>query len=697
MDVEKEIQDLKNQREEEGTKGIPLTTNYTGAFDSEIYGDVDKSNYDDYANDDNDSSDDERAYHPSTLNRTLKEKAAQREEEIQEMKEKGTGGGDLRVSNTKNEYLNYRQQLVLSPSRSDVFDGKTPTRSYKTIMKEKMLDEEEKRIQKQIEEKEEQEAINRIEKKRSKWDDTGDMKASSSSSSKWDMPTPVHTSVLEATPSRLSGWDATPSVTPRTSNWDQTPRTVGETPGRKKSRWDETPISQVYDNVIPSESGYTPDITKLSKVQQEMEWRNRPLSDEDLDSLIPKGYMIVEPPPSYHAKTNRSNIFATPTPMSTPGFIMADTPTKEMYGIATPIVQDVPIFDEDQQFFGKLLTEVDDESLSKEEARNRKIMTLLLRIKNGEPAQRKLALKQITEKALEFGAGPLFEQILPILMSQSIEVQQRHLMVKVIDRILYKLEATVRPYVHKILIVIEPMLIDEDKYARIEGREIISNLAKAVGKAQMISTLKPDIDSDMEQVRNTTSRAFAVVASALGIHELVPFLKAVCNTKKSWKSRHTGIKTIQQIAVLVGCSVLPHLNQLVECVKEGLKDEEPKVRTMAAMAISALAEASYPYGYESFDPLIKDLDEGIKTLRGKPLAAFIKAIGFIIPLMRADDANKYVSNILNILIREFQTPDEQLKKVVLKVVQQCVSTEGVRAQVYIYIYIIYYYYIFIIL
>jgi hypothetical protein len=59
--------------------------------------------------------------------------------------------------------------------------------------------------------------------------------------------------------------------------------------------------------------------------------------------------------------------------------------------------------------------------------------------------------------------------------------QERHLLVKVIDRILYKLDDLVRPFVHKILVVIEPLLIDEDYYARVEGREIISNLAKAAG------------------------------------------------------------------------------------------------------------------------------------------------------------------------------------------------------------------------
>lgn len=93
----------------------------------------------------------------------------------------------------------------------------------------------------------------------------------------------------------------------------------------------------------------------------------------------------------------------------------------------------------------------------------------------------------------------------------------------------------------QILVVIEPLLIDEDYYARVEGREIISNLAKAAGLATMISTMRPDIDNIDEYVRNTTARAFAVVASALGIPSLLPFLKAVCRSKKSWQARHTGL------------------------------------------------------------------------------------------------------------------------------------------------------------
>lgn len=305
-------------------------------------------------------------------------------------------------------------------------------------------------------------------------------------------------------------------------------------------------------------------------------------------------------------------------------------------------------------------------------------MKLLLRIKNGTPPMRKSALRMITDSAREFGPSALFSQILPLLMSPTLEDQERHLLVKVIDRILYKLDDLVRPFVHKILVVIEPLLIDEDYYARVEGREIISNLAKAAGLATMIATMRPDIDNPDEYVRNTTARAFSVVAGALGIPSLLPFLKAVCRSKKSWHARHTGIKIVQQISILMGCAVLPHLTQLVGIIAHGLTDEQQKVRTITALALAGLAEAAAPYGIESFDPVLKPLWYGIRQHRGKALAAFLKAIGFIIPLMDSQYASYYTKEVMVILIREFPSPDEEMKKIVLKVVKQCIATEGVE-------------------
>lgn len=435
----------------------------------------------------------------------------------------------------------------------------------------------------------------------------------------------------------------------------------------------------------------TPEQLQAYRWEKEIDERNRPYTDEELDAMFPPGYKVLPPPAGYvPIRTPARKLTATPTPLGgTPiGFFMQ---TEELGGSAAAAArlldpqpkgsQQLPFMKpEDAQYFDKLLIDVDEDTLSPEELKERKIMKLLLKIKNGTPPMCKAALRQITDKAREFGAGPLFNQILPLLMSPTLEDQERHLLVKVIDRILYKLDDLVRPYVHKILVVIEPLLIDEDYYARVEGREIISNLAKAAGLATMISTMRPDIDNIDEYVRNTTARAFAVVASALGIPSLLPFLKAVCRSKKSWQARHTGIKIVQQIAILMGCAILPHLKSLVEIIEHGLVDEQQKVRTITALASAALAEAATPYGIESFDSVLKPLWKGIRTHRGKGLAAFLKAIGYLIPLMDAEYANYYTREVMLILIREFQSPDEEMKKIVLKVVKQCCGTDGVEPQ-----------------
>ena len=510
----------------------------------------------------------------------------------------------------------------------------------------------------------------------------------------------------DETPQRDDGSSAAAAAGASKSRWDETPNNAPGAAGAKKgrSRWDETPVAATGDaagatpmatpvgmvGATPAAGNVamTPEMANQMRWQGEMDARNRPMTDEELDAMFPKeGYKILEPPPGYEPlMTPSRRLLATPTPVAgTPAFSLGATPARNTYGVAVnnmgPEGGDLPfIKEEDYQYFSALLEEVNEEEMTPEEAKERKIMKLLLKIKNGTPPQRKAALRQITDKARLFGAAPLFNQILPLLMAPTIEDQERHLLVKVIDRVLYKLDDLVRPYVHKILVVIEPLLIDEDYYARVEGREIISNLAKAAGLASMIATMRPDIDNPDEYVRNTTARAFAVVASALGIPELLPFLKAVTQSRASWQARHTGIKIVQQIAILIGCAILPHLKHLVDIVAHGLTDEEQKVRTITALAIAAMAEAAHPYGIESLDAVLRPLWKGIRQHRGKGLAAFLKAIGFIIPLMDSVYASHYTKEVMLILIREFASPDEEMKKIVLKVVKQCVATDGVEAQ-----------------
>jgi splicing factor 3B subunit 1 len=470
-----------------------------------------------------------------------------------------------------------------------------------------------------------------------------------------------------------------------------------ETTSAKKSRWDDAPVvtrrskwdlvgtttngTQTTNGSAPAANGQL-----ASGFGTDISGRNAPLSDEELDEMFPKdGYVILVPPPGYEplrAPARR----AAPAAVSKPtgGFMNQQSVDPRSLGKQLPSdipgVGDLQFFkDEDMTYFGKLVEAVNENEMSMEDLKQRKIMRLLLKVKNGTPPMRKTALRQLTDNARNFGAGPLFDQILPLLMEKTLEDQERHLLVKVIDRVLYKLDDTIGPYVHKILVVVEPLLIDQDYYARVEGREIISNLAKAAGLSKMIGNMRPDIDHADEYVRNTTARAFAVVASALGIPQLLPFLKAVCRSQKSWQARHTGVKIVQQIPILMGCAVLPYLKGLIECIGENLNDEHPKVRTVTSLALAALAEASSPFGIESFDKILNPLWTGARKHRGKGLAGFLKAVGYIIPLMDEEYGNYYTKQIMTILIREFASPDEEMKKVVLKVVSQCAASKGVTA------------------
>ncbi|OAA32771.1 U2 snRNP component prp10 [Moelleriella libera RCEF 2490] len=606
----------------------------------------------------------------------------------------GKGEKSGRITDRETDYQKRRFNRVLTPTRADPFAenrqaGATENgTTYREVMEARELEQEEERVRKAIQAKLSGEGVDadtqptlsshEADKENAEAGSTEVVAAGRKRKKRWD----VSSTAADDQPETENGDDGKP----KRSRWDQAP-TVGASDGTKKrSRWDQAPSATPMANPGLATPAHPTQAPNALPPLFGMDPRNAPLSDEELDMLLPgenEGYKILEPPPGYEPiRAPAHKLMATPAPAT--GFMMQDPDQVRLGGKPMPAelagVGDLQFLKpEDLAYFGKLNDGADENVLSVEELKERKIMRLLLKIKNGTPPMRKTALRQITDNARNFGAGPLFAQILPLLMEKTLEDQERHLLVKVIDRILYKLDDLVRPYVHRILVVIEPLLIDQDYYARVEGREIISNVAKAAGLATMISVMRPDIDHPDEYVRNTTARAFAVVASALTIPALLPFLRAVCRSKKSWHARHTGVKIVQQIAILMGCAVLPHLKGLVECIAPNLNDEQTKVRTVTSLAIAALAEASNPYGIESFDDILNPLWTGARKQRGKGLAGFLKAVGYIIPLMDEEYANYYTSQIMEILLREFSSPDEEMKKVVLKVISQCAGTEGVTA------------------
>ncbi|KAJ9648490.1 U2 snRNP component prp10 [Coniosporium apollinis] len=694
--------DPANQRTDNSTKA-----SLTETFDTDLYERTGVDKYADYntsiaVNDD----DDDMADGDGDDGRRLVGQYTATKEQMNEFATGGAEEEDILMSREKQAQIASREtdyqkrrhdRGPLTPTRADPFAANRQAGaqdeglSYREVMAARELEREEERVRRVIAEKqargedgvvEHQATLKDASDKENK--DAGSTVVATGRKRKqrWD--------VASEAPSE-EGVKVEETKTKR-SRWDQTPVPGAEDGPKRRSRWDQaptlggaTPVGNqgLVTPMHPSQAGTMTFGTDISS-------RNVPLSDEELDLMLPsEGYKILDPPPGYEPiRAAARKLMATPAPVASAsgygGFMMQEPENARALGKQLPTeipgVGDLQFFKaEDMAYFGKLVDGADENQMSVEELKERKIMRLLLKVKNGTPPMRKTALRQLTDNARQFGAGPLFNQILPLLMEKTLEDQERHLLVKVIDRVLYKLDDLVRPYVHKILVVIEPLLIDQDYYARVEGREIISNLSKAAGLAHMISTMRPDIDHVDEYVRNTTARAFAVVASALGIPALLPFLRAVCRSKKSWQARHTGVKIVQQIPILMGCAILPHLKGLVDCIGDNLNDEQAKVRTVTSLAIAALAEAANPYGIESFDDILNPLWTGARKQRGKGLAGFLKAVGYIIPLMDEEYANYYTSQIMEILLREFSSPDEEMKKVVLKVVSQCASTDGVTA------------------
>ena len=509
--------------------------------------------------------------------------------------------------------------------------------------------------------------------------------------------------------SRLTRWDATPAhsegmgATPvRGPDWGagSTPLATSLAPGEETPlRPDlegETPLRTPRHMISPS---------FLAHAQLGMTARNAFISDDELDILLPSaGYLIVDAPASYEP-IRRSKTEVHPRqqgPAAELGLfalggeglsLLGDGLTADAAGPGSGLP---PLKPDDYQHFGALLGTMDRmsedvSSLTLVEIRELKLLRLLLKLKNGTPPMRKVAQRQIVERAREFGPAMLFDKILPLLMSPSLEDVERHLLVKLIDRILFRLEDGVRPFVHKILVVVEPLLIDTERATRAEGRELVSNLAKAAGLATMIGAMRPDIDHPDDYVRNCTARALAVVALALGIPALLPFLAAVTASQRGgWEASHTGIRTIQHIATMAGCGVLPHLRELVGCAAAGLSSTSTtdkvlnggsagppaKVRTAAALALAALAEASAPHGIEAFEGVLRPLWQTIRQARGRALAAMLKAIGAIIPLMTEEYSSYYARELVPVVVREMSTPDDDLRRTVISVVRQMAEIPG---------------------
>lgn len=433
----------------------------------------------------------------------------------------------------------------------------------------------------------------------------------------------------------------------------------------------------------------------ISKLEKELFDKKKNKLLLDLDIILPgkeDGYEIVDIPEKY--KSNVSNEMSNNYQIPKSG----EYSKRDISNIELNIREDEAQNDniDSQSILNSLLKSfqlnevndineiqkqiLNDDSLTLEERKEKTVMILLYKIKYGTGSMKKTAIKNLVDKAKYYGAKSIITQLLTLLMNPTIDIKERHIFIKVLDKIIAKLGNLVNPFVNKIILNISPMLIDKDYYIRSEGKETIGNLAKVVGLPVILANLKQDFYSEDEYVRNLSSKILAVVASSLGIINLIPFIKAAIFSKSSGiNGQITALKTVQQISISLGNSILPYLSIFIEICSKCLTDENQLVRMHSANTIAILAESSFPYGVESFIPVVKPILEGLANSYGKSLISYLKAIGFIIPLMDSTMSLKYVEICLPKLKKDFSSNDDEIKRTLLSILKQWVGTPGVKS------------------
>jgi splicing factor 3B subunit 1 len=180
----------------------------------------------------------------------------------------------------------------------------------------------------------------------------------------------------------MSGQAAQPAA----SRWDATPTTDSGSSGGgggKRNRWDEgtpminagsmtpgaTPLagSGMMGMMTPApqlQVPMTPEAHAYLRAQKEIDERNRPLSDAELDDLLPDGYAIQNVPSNYEPlMTPSRKAMATPTPMADRGYAIPEEVGKDTYDIPQTPSGDLLSKPEDVKFFGKLMEDVNEAEL----------------------------------------------------------------------------------------------------------------------------------------------------------------------------------------------------------------------------------------------------------------------------------------------------------------------------------------------
>lgn len=550
--------------------------------------------------------------------------------------------------------------------------------------------------------------------------DTPRMSASlSNESSTWrGMSTPT------ATPYHMGDPIATPTFSPRHSNpggatptmytphsvngattplfgGSATPKYGGATPlftgatPAAGGAFGATPNYQ-FEGATPLQSQYasaeTQSITTAAIEAQakrlEKEWRrkNKRLTAEYLDSVLPTEYFSVAPvPPDYNPLPPEEPNFYELAVKSMDVFtFQAVQPSGTVDANGAPVTYDIPeslgdgmpvMKPEDAAVFVELLRFHKVDPIPDEHLPSYLLMKNLFKIKNGDTLQRRSGARYLLDKANILGSSFIFQRVFVVWSSDIMELSEKHFMIDFIKSLIMHMGKEVKPSTKEVIHMMEPLLSAHEAIMREDGKQVLTLLTRVVGFQAVFEVIREDFGHAENVVRRHTARVMAIVGYAAGTEEAMSALHDVSYAPLAL-ARQTTARAMTELAKLMGHAIIAALPDMVSILERLLRDEK-RVRRDSALAVAAIAEATYPYGIEELAPLVDVICDECQRGIGSTAAPFIQAFGALVPLMAPYDAQSRTALMMPNLVNQFSTPEDEYRRVLLTVVRQCVSAEGV--------------------
>lgn len=146
-------------------------------------------------------------------------------------------------------------------------------------------------------------------------------------------------------------------------------------------------------------------------------------------------------------------------------------------------------------------------------------------------------------------------------------------MVKLLERVIKKEPKIASDFSEKIFALVSSMISSDKFLLRVEAKEVISTLCRAIGLSRTIVVLRKSLDSQDMQERDTTAQIFSICCHYFSLKNFLPFLRAISTTQKSPLIRNTALRVILYSIRLNSTGIKAHFKELMNLLHGLLKDE----------------------------------------------------------------------------------------------------------------------------